>query len=39
MASDESLVNYGLGAIRDARLDIALDDYVPTRCRSSTSHM
>lgn len=27
MASDESLVNYGLGAIRDARLDIALDDY------------
>lgn len=27
MVSDESLVNYDLGATRDARLDIALDDY------------
>lgn len=27
MVSDESVVNYDLGAIRDARLDIALDDY------------
>lgn len=35
MASDEGLVNYGLGAARDARLDIASNDYALTRRRSS----